>query len=129
MFCLWHAIQVEDIVYLQSDVLSSLYSSSASQLNLGCFITCPSSLGPTFCALSVLATAVACIAAFVTSVSACTIASLILSVHLLLYVYVLFLIMPAYMRLLLLTPCNISCFSEIPLADGYMCIYCCYMSL
>ena len=57
--------------------LSSLYLSSASQLNVGFFIMGLPSLGPTFCILSALATAMACTSALVASASACTIATLV----------------------------------------------------
>ena len=54
--------------------LSSLHLSSASRLNVGCFIMGVPSLGPTLCVPSDLETAMACIAALVTSVTVFTIA-------------------------------------------------------
>ena len=57
--------------------LSSLHLSSASRLNVGCFIMGLPSLGPAFCVLSAPATVMACIAALVSSVTACAIASLV----------------------------------------------------
>ena len=56
--------------------LSSLYLFCASQLNVDCFIMGLPSMGPAFCVLSAAATARVCIAAFVASATACTIASL-----------------------------------------------------
>ena len=56
--------------------LSSLYLSSAFQLNVGCFIMCPPYLGSTFCVFSALATAMAYFTALVASATACTTASL-----------------------------------------------------
>ena len=52
-----------------------------------------------------------------------------LSVHLPFYVYVLFLIMSAYMRLLLLTPCSVSCLSKDNTRWCFMHIYCYYLNL
>ena len=57
--------------------LSSLYLSSASQVNVGCYIMTPPSLGPAFCVLSAPATAMACIAALVASATAYVITSLV----------------------------------------------------
>ena len=56
--------------------LCLLYLSSASQLKVGCFILGLPSLGPTFCVLSVLVTAIACIAVHVASAIPCANASL-----------------------------------------------------
>ena len=87
--------------------LTSLYLSSVSQLKVHCFIKGPHSHGPTFCVLYAPATAMACIAALVASATVCAIASLAFE-HLPLCVCVLFLLMFAYVRLLLLTPCSLS---------------------
>ena len=51
--------------------------SSASQLNVGCFIMGLPSLEAAFCVLSVMAIAMACIVAFVASATAYTIAALV----------------------------------------------------
>ena len=69
-------------------------------------------LGPEFCVLSVLATVMVCIAVPVALATACTIAFWYLSVYLPLYTHVILLLMSAYIRLLLLTPCSVSCLSE-----------------
>ena len=61
--------------------LSSLHLSSPSQLNVGCFITGPPILGPTFCILSALATAMARIAALVASATACIICICLFTCH------------------------------------------------
>ena len=90
--------------------LSSLYLSSASQLNVGYFIA---GLNPTFCVLCAPATAMACIAALVASATACAIASLVFVCSCDIWcIYVPLLLMSAYMRLLLLTPCIVSCLSN-----------------
>ena len=70
------------------------------------------SVGPTFCVLSALATAIACIAALVVSATASAIASLAFFVHLPLCVYALFLFMSAYVRLLLLITYSVSQHTE-----------------
>ena len=65
--------------------LSSLYLSSASLLNVGCFFKGPPSLSPPFCVLSAPATAMSCIAALVALDTTCAIASSVF-VHSPLYV-------------------------------------------
>ena len=69
---------------------SLLYLSSASQLEVDCFITGLPSLGPTFCILSSPATVMACIAALVAPGTACTIAYWHMFLHLPLCICVLF---------------------------------------
>ena len=57
--------------------LSPLHFSFTSQLNVGCSIMGPPSLGPKFCVLSALTRAMTCIAAHVASATGCAIASLV----------------------------------------------------
>ena len=92
--------------------LSSLYLSSVSQLNVGCFLMGPPSLGPAFCVLSALTIAMTYIVALVASATACTIASLVLVCSL---AIVCKCTLSAYVSLyetLFLTPCYVSCLNE-----------------
>ena len=70
------------------------------------------SLGPSFCVISVLATAMAVLLCLLLQSLPVLLLSWYLSVHLPLYAYVLFLLISSYMALLLLTPCSVSCLSE-----------------
>ena len=69
--------KIWDILFTYSlKFLSSLYLSSASQLNFGCFIMGLPSLDPTFCIPSAPA-AIACIVTLAASATACAITSFV----------------------------------------------------
>ena len=110
--------------------LSSLYLlSSASQLNVGCFMIGLPSLVPMFCVLSALATAMACID-LVVSATTCTIGSFAsvcsftiiciytLSAYVCLYETFYSCHHVVFLALVKITP-----------VDAYMCIYCYSMNL
>ena len=72
--------------------LNLLYLSSASPLNVGCLIMHQPSVGPVFCFPSALATPMACIVALLLQPLPALLFHWHLSIHLPLYIYVLFLL-------------------------------------
>ena len=69
--------------------LSLLYLSSTSQLQLGCFNASLLALDPTFCSLSVVTAAIACIGNLVASATASVIVSLVFACSLAIFVCIL----------------------------------------
>ena len=120
VWCVFYVVNI--LLTSNLNVLSSLYFSSVSQLNAGCFMACLPIFGPAMlCGLSAAAAAISCIAALVVSATALTIISLAI-VYWLAIVIVCF-CMPKW-DFLLLTPCSISCLNE---DKSYWCLYICLL--